>query len=91
MGGEPVGDGAEGGGDDKWGDVFLRVGFERGFDAVFLLDPPAFGEAWEVEKGEVVEMEYEPLGFFFEGSFFVKGEFGDAVFGGVDRLAACYP
>ncbi len=34
--------------------MFLRVGFERGFDAVLLLDPPGFGEAGEMEEGEVV-------------------------------------
>ena len=37
--------------------MFLGVGFEGGFDAVFLLDPPGLGEAGEMEEGEVVQVD----------------------------------
>lgn len=80
MGGEPVGDGGEGGGDYEGGDVLLRPGFERGFRAVLLLDPPGFGEAREVDKREIVEVDCEPLGFLFERAFTIECEIGNVVF-----------
>ena len=63
--GVPGGDGAEGSGDDEWGDVFLRVGFQRGFGALFLGDPPGFAEGGQVEEAEVVQVQGEPLAFSF--------------------------
>lgn len=71
--------------------MFLRPGFERRFDAVLLLDPPGFGEAGEVEEGEVVEMDGQPLRFPFWRSFFIKGECGNVISGGVDGFSACNP
>lgn len=90
LGGEPVGDSGEGGGDDEWRDVLLRPGFERSFDAVLLLDPPGFGEAGEMEEGEVVEMSCKPLRFLFRRAFFIESECGNIVSRGVDGFSACY-
>lgn len=90
MRGEPFGDGGEGGGYDEREDVLLRPRFEGRFDAVLLLDPPGFGEAWKVEEGEVVEMDAKPLRFPLGGAFLIQCESDDIEFGGVDGFAADY-
>ena len=91
MRGEPVGDGAKRGGNDERADVLLRPGFKWCFVAVLLIYPPGFGQAWEIEEAEIVEVDREPLRFLFEGTFVVESECTNVVFRGVNGLPACHP
>ena len=52
------------------------------------VSPPGFGEGGEVAEGEVVEVDEEPVGFFFGGFFGIGIVVLDVEFGCVEGFGS---